>query len=178
MAERWQDYAIAGLVLGLPLSSIALSALLQLVRPVVRLTLLPRPITIRLVKPLPSTIRLKVPVGVPKHVIDTYELPEELAAGEWITGKIVTHNAGDATGTCLLFIHTVWDGMWYLVGPADLDPCYGLEVEIPEETLKMPEQDATIEMYATHKDPAGEIHIEAPEELKCTYWKVDDKKTH
>jgi len=173
MAERWQDYAVAGLVLGLPLSSAALSTLLQLIRPVARLVLLPTPEVIKLVKPLPGTIKLKVPVGVPRIVITSYELPAELAEGEWITGTITIHNAGDATGTVRLFIHTVWDGKWYTHEPAPLDPCATGTLEIPEGVIKMPGQDATIEMYATHENPAGEIHT-----ADCRLWKVDDKKVH
>jgi len=172
MTERWQDYAVASLVLGLPLSSIALSAALQLIRPVVAFVPL-EPVSVRLVKLLPSTIKLKVPPPAPSTVIETYELPAELAEGEWITGKITAHNAGDAAGVARIFIHTVWDDKWYTHDPTSLDPCARLTVEIPEGLIKMPSRDAIIEMYGTHENPEGEIHT-----ADCRLRKVDDKKVH
>jgi len=171
MAERWQDYAVTGLVLGLPLSSVALSAALQLIRPVAFVPL--EPVSVRLVRPLPGTIKLKVPPPKPSTVIEAYDLPDELAEGEWVTGKVTAHNAGDVTGVARVFLHTVWDGKWYTHAPTSLDPCARLIVNIPSGLIKMPDQDATIEMYGTHENPAGEIHT-----ADCRYWKIDDKEVH
>jgi len=84
-------------------------------------------------------------VGQTGKIVEV-NLPEELEAGQWITGSISVKNVGDAYEKLACLIHTLWDdayyGAWQLVGPGVV-----VTVTIPEELIRMPGEDAEIEIY-------------------------------
>jgi len=112
------------------------------------------------------TIKLKTaaPPGEAKASIVSIDLPTELEAGKWITGYIYVKNVGTASGTIKLLITTQWDGkQYYGLGAADVNQTIGFY--IPEGTIQMPNQDATMRFDAQHQRPDGSFV-------------TDDTKTH
>jgi len=74
--------------------------------------------------------------------INRIDLPEELEAGKWITGKIFMYI--QATGKATLDIVTVWNGRKYRtewIAKAGGYYC----VVIPARLIRMPEEDAKLE---------------------------------
>jgi len=76
-------------------------------------------------------------------------LPEELEAGEYITGSVFVDNVGDARGKIGSLLHTLWDDQWY-GGWLEADPGARIEFRVTaEETaIVMPEEDAEMEILA------------------------------
>jgi len=107
-----------------------------------------------------------VPVEKPKVRIVSYDIPDELPAGAWITGKVVARNDGKAGGKCRLVFHFVWKekDIYYVSDEVYLNPGQEMEVDLSKAYIKMPEEDTVIEMRGEH--------------LENSKWIVDDKKTH
>jgi len=113
------------------------------------------------------------PVEEGKCTIVAINLPDELAAGEWVTGEIIVRNDGGADSLALI-IETVWDGGIYGVnwGGVVVQPGQEASATIPEGLIRMPNQDATIKIYGCHEQSGGEFTVDSKE------YKIDQVESH
>ena len=120
------------------------------------------------------TITLKAVAAPPAAegfgTIVSYDLPSELAEGQWITGSFVLRNDGEAD-TMALVLKTEWDSKYY-GATFNLDAGASATITLDSGIIAMPNQDAVITLYACHAEPGGEFLIGGVE------FKIDDTKTH
>ena len=98
-----------------------------------------------------------------KASITNINLPDELQAGEWITGYIDVKNIGTIEDNLRILITTEWDNKQYQ-GSASVPVGYALRIDIPEGLITMPEVDAIITIEGQHLEDGS--------------WVTDDLKTH
>jgi hypothetical protein len=94
----------------------------------------------------PAITRVMLAPGAVAKIVDV-KLPTELEPGKWITGSVFVDNVGDAKGKIASLIHTLWDEKWYGAW-VEVSPTTRVEFTVPEGLIKMPDQDAGMEILA------------------------------